>query len=81
MDKRYYSKYCCCIITENIKGNTLWEGCTHRLDSMTFPNPDIEPSAKNKCIERAKFIRNNKQNFSKSMIAVIPAIIQEILED
>jgi len=58
----------------------LWEGCEHRLDSMTFPNPDKEPLALEDCKARAKFLRENTNEMFKKKVLVQPVIIQTIPE-
>ena len=67
--KRYYSRYCCCIV----------EG---QLDVATFSNPDKDPTAIGKCIKRAEALRKQDQEKGKHWLqrGIYPAIITQILE-
>jgi len=51
------NKYCICLIIKNPKGNILYEGCYHILDTVSFPNPD-KAKAKINCVDRASFLRS-----------------------
>jgi hypothetical protein len=53
------SRYIVCVIVRNVKNTVLLEGCEHELDKMTFPNPDKDPTAKERAQKRADFLREH----------------------
>lgn len=69
-----YAKYCTCLITHNVKNNTLFEGAQQACDVMTFGNPDRDPGAEARCAERARVLR------AQGKVAV-PVLIQQIVEE
>ena len=69
-----YAKYCTCLITHNVKNNSLIEGAQQACDVMTFGNPDHDPGAEARCVERARNLR------AQGKVAV-PILIQQIVEE
>lgn len=62
------NKYCCCVIVKNVKGNILYEGCQHVLDTVTFPNPNNDPLALEACRVRAEVLQAAGVNAKAAVI-------------
>ena len=70
------SKYCVCLVFKNPRGNPLGEGGYNVHDAMVFNNPDKDPEAKAKCLERAAALR--KAGNTKVQPVIITGIPDEV---
>jgi hypothetical protein len=68
-------RYCICTYLENVL-TPNYQGPPMRrvFDNMSFPDPDKDPTAKEKCVDRKKILEQSRK---KSVKAVI---LTEILE-
>ena len=56
-EKRMYSQYCCVRIRGRIIHPTFGRMLLTVEDETTFPNPDKDPTAWDRCVERAAWLK------------------------